>query len=416
MKYIKNVKDLDIEFQRVDEKLAISHDEGMRALNEFCYVFDGTLPQDPYSQEYFDAQMKLYLRISGRDNYTVANEHVDFDYEGLKNNPYPYYTESPSAVGDQLIAQGFLIKTMNLKPNSRIVEFGPGWGNTTLHFTQMGYEVTAVDSERSFIDLIRYRTEMLSKKIELVNKDMLDFSSSTRYDAAVFFECFHHCANHLKLIKNLHDLINDDGLIAFAAEPIADAPYFPYPWGVRLEGMSVWSIRRFGWLELGFDTSYFMRTLLLFGWTPRRYRSDASPIADVIIARKSHMYYEPSEITLPPDECQTWAPKESDPNIKLRFTQGQSVMSCDKHINAKFVEFCISNYAPFSLDVKLMAGSSTKIFNLPKSSLKCLYQIPIEDWNGKITISSKTWKPAQVIRNSDPRELGVAVHYFRFVS
>lgn len=416
MKYINNLEDLDLEFKRVDEKFAISHDEGIQALNEFCYVVDGGFPQDPYSQEYFDAQMKLYLRISGRDNYTVDNEHVDFDYEGLKNNPYPYYTKSPVAVGDQLMAQGFLIKTMNLKPNARIVEFGPGWGNTTLHFAQMGYEVTAVDSESSFIDLIKYRTDMLSKKVDLVNKDMLDFNSSTKYDAAVFFECFHHCSNHLKLIENLHDLINDDGLIAFAAEPIADAPYFPFPWGVRLEGMSVWSIRKFGWLELGFDTSYFMRTLLLFGWTPRRYRSDACPIADVIIARKSHGYYEPSEITLPLDECQTWAPKETDPNIRLRFTQAKSVMSCAKDIKAEFVEFCLSNYAPFSLDVKLTAGRSTQVFKLPKSSLKGIYRVPIQDWDGKVTISSRTWKPSKVLRNGDPRELGIAVHNFRFVN
>jgi 2-polyprenyl-3-methyl-5-hydroxy-6-metoxy-1,4-benzoquinol methylase len=416
MRYINNLKDLDIEIQRADEKFAISHEEGIKALSEFAYAFKGNIPKDPYSQEYANAQMKLYLEISGREGYTVANEHVPFDFDALKNNPYPYCTQSPTAVGDQLIAQGFLIKTMNLKPNAKIVEFGPGWGNTTLHFAQMGYEVTAVDTERSFTDLIAYRTAMLSKKVELINQDMLDFNSSKKYDAAIFFECFHHCSDPLKLIRNLYDFLNDDGLVAFAAEPIADAPYFPYPWGVRLEGMSVWSIRKFGWLELGFDTSYFMRTLLLFGWTPNRYRSDASPIADVIIARKSHGYYEPSEITLPPDECQTWAMKETDPTIKLRFTKTKSVMSCAKDIKAKFVEFCLSNYAPFALDVKLSAGNSTKSYKLPKSSIKGLYQVPIHDWNGQITISSKTWKPAKVLRNGDPRELGVAVHSLRFIN
>ena len=415
MRYINNLKDLDIELQRVDEKFAISNDEGVRALSEFCYIIDVNFPQNPYSQEYFDAQMKLYLEISGKNSYTVDNEHVEFDFEGLKNNPYPYNTQSPTTVGNQIIAQGFLIKTMNLAPHSRIVEFGPGWGNTTLHFIQMGYEVTAVDSEKAFLDLIEYRTAMLSKKVELVHQDMLAFNSSTKYDAAVFFESFHHCANHLKLLKNLDQLINDDGLIAFAAEPIADAPYFPFPWGVRLEGMSVWSIRKFGWLELGFDTSYFLRTLLLFGWTPQRYRSDASPLADAIVAKKSHGHYEPSEITLPPDECKTWAPKEANLDLKLRFTQANSVMSCAKDIKAKFVEFCLSNYAPFDLDVKLSAGSSTKTFHIPKSSVKGIYKIPISNWDGKITITSKTWRPSKVLRNGDNRELGVAVHSLKFI-
>lgn len=415
MRYINNLNDLDIELQRVDEKFAISNDEGVRALSEFCYIINANFPQDPYSKEYFDAQMKLYLEISGRDGYTVSNEHVEFDYEGLKNNPYPYNTHSPETVGNQLLAQGFLIKVLNLAPHARIVEFGPGWGNTTLHFTQMGYHVTAVDSEKAFLDLIEYRTAMLSKKVELVHQDMLAFNSSNQYDAAVFFESFHHCANHLKLLKNLEQFIKDDGLIAFAAEPIADAPYFPFPWGVRLEGMSVWSIRKFGWLELGFDTSYFLRTLLFFGWTPKRYRSDVSPLADVIIAKKSHGYYEPSEMTLPPDECQTWAPKEMNSQLKFRFTQGKSVMSCAKNTQAKFVEFCLSNYAPFALDVKLIAGSSTQNVQIPKSSIKRTYQIPLLNWDGQITIASKIWRPSKILRNGDNRELGVAVHYLKFI-
>ena len=138
-----------------------------------------------------------------------------FDFEALKNSPYPYCTKSPTTVGDQLIAQGFLIKTMNLVSDSRIVEFGPGWGNTTLHFAQMGYQVTAVDSEQSLLSLIKYRTEMLSKQVDLVNSDMLEFCSDIKYDAAVFFECFHHCSDHLKLLTNLHELINDGRIASF---------------------------------------------------------------------------------------------------------------------------------------------------------------------------------------------------------
>ena len=412
MKYINNLKDLDIELERIDDKFKISDVEGRQALSDFCYdVSNDSFPQDPYSQEYYDLQMKLYLELSGKDCYSVENEHSIFDFDAVKNNPYPYFIKDPTVVGEQLIAQGFLIKHLNLAPNAHILEFGPGWGNTTLHLAQMDYQITAVDVEQAFLDLIKYRSEMLSKKVDLVNKDMLCFDSDKKYDAAIFFECFHHCQNHLKLLKNLNDLINDNGILAFAAEPITD---FPCPWGVRLDGISVWSIRKFGWLELGFDNSYFLRTLLLLGWKPKRYRSDVSPIADVIIAKKSNMYYEPSEITLPQDECNTWAPKETDPNFKLRFTHAKSVMTCASDIKAKFVEFCISNCAPFDLNVKLSAGSSNQTFRMPKHSNSVMYRIPIQDWNSQITITSKTWKPSRILFNGDNRELGVAVHYFRF--
>ena len=412
MKYINNLQDLDVEIAKADGEAQISDDRLRLTLSSFSYAIDESFPKDPYSQEYYDAQMKLYSAISGKNKYTTANEHTPFDFEALKNKPFPYCTNSATTVGDQLIAQGFLIKAMSLEPGSRIVEFGPGWGNTTLHFAQMGYKVTAVDCEDDFINLIKHRAEKLSQEVELIKEDMLNFRANVKYNAAVFFECFHHCADHLKLLTNLHSLIDSEGLVAFAAEPIAD---FAYPWGVRLDGMSVWSIRKFGWLELGFNTSYFMRTLLLLGWTPKRHRCDASPLADVVIAKKSKMYYEPSEITLPVEECSTWAPKETDPTRKLRFTQAKSVMTCEQKINANFVEFCLSNYAPFAIDARLSAGSSTKSFLVPKHSSKCLYKVPVRDWNAQITISSKTWCPAKALRNGDNRELGLAVHYLRFV-
>jgi 2-polyprenyl-3-methyl-5-hydroxy-6-metoxy-1,4-benzoquinol methylase len=416
MKYINNVEDLDLEIKKVEERARISDDEMRLALSEFCYVTKRKLPMDPYSKEYFDAQINLYLEISGKSSYTVDNEYEDahFDFEALKYNPYPYITKSATTVGDQLIAQGFLIKTMNLPAGAHILEFGPGWGNTTLHFVQTGYRVTAVEINQFFINLIKYRTEILSKEVRLIQQDMLTFSEqdSLKYDAALFFECFHHCADHLSLLRNLHKLISNDGLIAFAAEPIAD---FPQPWGVRLEGMSVWSIRKFGWLELGFNTSYFLRTLLLLGWTPKRYRSNDSPLCDVVIARKSNRYYEPSEITLPPDECNTWAPKEKDQSVKLRFTQTKSIMTCEGNINVSFIDFCISNYAPFAISVTLSAGSSSSTFRIPKSFSKMVCRLSVQDWNGKISISSKVWCPSKVFGNGDKRELGVALNYLHLI-
>ncbi|MHC5820668.1 MAG: hypothetical protein ACYT04_33570, partial [Nostoc sp.] len=67
-------------------------------------------------------------------------------------------------------------------------------------------------------------------------------------------------------------------------------------------------------------------------------------------------------------------------------------------------------------DVKITTGSSVQSVYVPKSSSQGLYKIPILEWNGKITIASKTWQPSKVLRNGDTRELGVAIHYFRFIN
>jgi hypothetical protein len=239
IKFIGNLDDLDTELVEADKAFQISDDEGRRRLARIHYLLEGGFPGDPYSPEYAAAQMQTYLALSGRTAYDPwVDEHTPFDLERTKRLPYPYSTHSPTTVGDQLIAQGFLIRAMNLQPGASVVEFGPGWGNTSLHLAQMGCRVTAVEIEKDLVELIRWRANALGVAIELVNQDMLAFQPSEQYDAALFFESFHHCADHLRMLRNLEPMISPDGLIAFASEPIAA---FPYPWGfVRPDGLTLW--------------------------------------------------------------------------------------------------------------------------------------------------------------------------------
>ena len=76
--------------------------------------------------------------------------------------------------------------------------------------------------------------------------------------------------------------LDADGRLAFAAEPVAR---LAYPWGLRLDGLSLWSTRAYGWLELGFDTGYFAEALARTGWgRGARHRSRSlGPLADVIV-------------------------------------------------------------------------------------------------------------------------------------
>lgn len=410
IRYIDNLADLDAELSEVDKAFAVSDEEGRRRLSQFEYVFKDDFPSDPYSPEYEAAQRQVYLSLTGRSSYAAAiGEYVEFDFEQVKRQPFPYSTGSPTVVGEQLIAQGFLIRAMNLQPGAKIVEFGPGWGNTTLHLAQMGYRVTAVEVGENFVELIRHRARALGVEIELINQDMATFQTSEQYDACLFFESFHHCADHLGLLRNLYAMTTRDGLIAFAAEPIAD---FPFPWGfVRTDGLTLWSIRRHGWYELGFDTSYFFRTLLLYGWLPERHTSDVAHSADVIIARKSHGHYNLSKLTLPPDEAATWA----TPDPEHRFTTARSVMSCSRHIPVREIEFCLSNFAPSELEITLMAGAARREIKLPAHSSKILVRVEPKDWQGQVTIDSQTWIPAEVYGTDDRRALGVGVHWLNLI-
>jgi 2-polyprenyl-3-methyl-5-hydroxy-6-metoxy-1,4-benzoquinol methylase len=406
---VHTFEELDSALRDIEQTTGISSVEGReRLLNLRFIIPNAEFSGDPYSPEYASAQLALYLRLSGRTSYDPATaERSTFEKRLARRMPFPYESRSAAIVGEQLIAWGFLIRAMNLAPGASLVEFGAGWGNLTLQLAQMGHRVTVVDIEKRFLRLLRYRASRLRVKLALKHEEMTRFSSTERFDAALFFESFHHCAHHLRLLRNLYDLTTPDGLLAFASEPI---DRFPHPWGfVRTDGLTLWSIRRFGWFELGFDLSYFLRTLLLFGWLPQRFVTDLTPVAHVIVARKSRGLYVPSEIALPPDEAETWF----DPEPGHRFTTARSVMSCSTVRKPRAVEWCVSNNAPFEMTVHLTAGESERACPLPAHASQAILRVDVRDWNGRISLAGPVWRPADVYQSTDHRELGVAVHWIR---
>ncbi len=217
--------------------------------------------------------------------YSTENEHSPIEVEDSVRRPHPYRTGSADIVGDQLILLGFLMKAIGADPPARVLEFGPGWGNTTLALLQTGYSVTAVEIELRFAEVISRRCADHAERLRVVTADMLTFSPQERSDVVLFFESFHHCTDHRLMLRRLHDLVADGGRVLFVGEPILD---LPYPWGLRLDGQSLWSMRQLGWLELGFDRAYFMNALRESGWTGRRLHSRAiSGLPDVVVATRS---------------------------------------------------------------------------------------------------------------------------------
>jgi len=140
---LSTLAELDDKLREVDAAFAVSDDKMREVFQTFKMASPTDLPDDPYNPEYAERQFELYRVISGRKTYQVENERSDFPVD--PNRPFPYYTESPETVGNQLMAIGIIIRTMALSAGSSILELGPGWGNTTVALARMGYDVTAVD-------------------------------------------------------------------------------------------------------------------------------------------------------------------------------------------------------------------------------------------------------------------------------
>ncbi len=279
---IRDLASLDVALREAYEAYQVSEADGRRVLDGFEFVVNEPRPRDPASAAYRAHELALYERLTGKP-YTPASERSVFDLAEGVRSPFPYRTRTPELVGDQLILLGFLMKAIPMPPPARILEFGPGWGNTTEALLQTGYDVTAVEIDPAFVELIARRCALHADRLTLETADMLEFRSTQRFDVILFFESFHHCQDHRRLLKQLHDLLADGGVILFVAEPIVD---LPYPWGLRLDGQSLWSMRQLGWLELGFDRSYFMQARRDTGWAGERLHSRAiSALTDVVVAR-----------------------------------------------------------------------------------------------------------------------------------
>ncbi len=283
-KNIRTMSELDQKLKDLDRAAATSDDALRAEFQTFNMDYKLNVPEDPWSDDYREEQLKLYELVAGR-SYKVENEVSTFNVKEASNIPFPYQTQSCDTVGNHLIAIGFLIRTLALNANSKILEFGPGWGNTTEILVRMGHSVTAVDIEKNFTDLIDLRVKKLELEVNAINEDFSYINQlDEKYDVVLFFECFHHCADHLSLISSLKNVVNKDGVVVFAAEPITND--FPIPWGLRMDGESLWAIRKNGWMELGFTEDYFRETMRRNGWLISKHVCTDTPWGTIFIAKR----------------------------------------------------------------------------------------------------------------------------------
>jgi len=264
---------------------------------------------------------------------------------------------------------------------------------------------------------------------------MLKFSEfpDKKYDAAIFYESFHHCKNPLAFIKNLSNIIKDEGIICFAAEPFIHSPseIIPYPWGIRLDGMSVWSIRKFGWMEIGFDINFFKKMLSESGFISEQMSSEVSPLTNLIIARKVYRGMPgpiiSNEYMVVGKNCCVhidngwnniekwdeigsirWTKKNAKCFLKPQKTNNLLIINYYSAFNDfEFKVIIIQNTRIIAeYDTFANLGWNNSSYELPEISCDPL---AIE------FLIKKSWIPQQMGINADGRELGIAIHEIKLI-
>ncbi len=245
------------------------------------------LPPDAFSPEYRQSQLALYAVLSGRPSYEPwAAEAYDMPVgDFVDPRPYPFCTGDGDLIGGHLIAVGRIMQALwrhDPRAGLSVLEYGCGTGVTTTTLAASGHHVTAVDINKDMLAIVeRIATGRRLSVRTFVGEFGAVPVEAERFDAILFYEAFHHCLEFEALLRTLHRRLAPGGVLILAGEPVlAD---FHKPWGLRLDGASIYDIRTKGWLELGFREDFFNQLLERTGWSAEKSRMPGSP--DLFVLR-----------------------------------------------------------------------------------------------------------------------------------
>jgi len=252
----------------------------------FVYKPDVIVDQslDPLSAEYFDQQIALYREISGRQLDPHENELTDFDIQKCFDAPNPYGRQSPRFVADHARAVCEAIALADLDDHPAVLDLGSGWGLSSELLAFTGCSVMAVDINPRFTELAARRAARMGLEIEATHSSFDEFETEKRFDAVFFYECLHHAQKPWELLRRCGTFVKDDGKLIISGEPINDIWW--KSWGLRLDPLSVYCIRRFGWFESGWSMSFLKQMLMDAGFSPAVYEGKGLGGTGVVIARR----------------------------------------------------------------------------------------------------------------------------------
>lgn len=253
---------------------------------------------DPLSAQYWDEQRRLYEEISGRNLDQQRNELLDFDLAASTEGANPYASTDTAFIANHARAINQALRIANLPPDPHILDMGCGWGLSTEVLAFAGAQVTAVDINPKFVDLVRLRTARYGDRVRVIRSSFDDFTSETHYDAILFYESLHHATRPWAVIERLAPLLLAGGSFVLCGEPI-QANHWKH-WGIRLDALSVYCIRKHGWYESGWSEPFLRLIFAKIGFSITMVRGVGLDQGGIVIATRAEDASRRGVLTDPP--------------------------------------------------------------------------------------------------------------------
>lgn len=238
---------------------------------------------DPFSDEYVEQQLAVYCEISGRRIDQQNNELTDFDFGRHVEaaNPYADFPAHSVAMHMSRIARA--IEQSALPTGAQVLDLGCGWGTTSELMAYAGLRVTALDINQKFVDLVNARATRNKTLVKGVRGTFEEIPGDELYDAALYYESLHHAIRPWETLSLVNRRLRPGGKLLLAGEPINDMWKH---WGLRLDPLSVYCVRKFGWFESGWSEAFLRSCLERSGFAIDYFAAEAHSIGWIVVASK----------------------------------------------------------------------------------------------------------------------------------
>jgi SAM-dependent methyltransferase len=115
--------------------------------------------------------------------------------------------------GLYLASIGTILYLLPSKP-SKILDLGCGTGWTSILYAKSGYEVIGQDISQDMINVANQnKIESGLNNIEFITEDFENFAFNEEFDAAIFFDCLHHCDDEMLAIRSAYNALKPGGIL-----------------------------------------------------------------------------------------------------------------------------------------------------------------------------------------------------------
>jgi 2-polyprenyl-3-methyl-5-hydroxy-6-metoxy-1,4-benzoquinol methylase len=363
---------------------------------------------DPFSVGYRELAMRLYRELGQRT--------ADYQHTAMPTNIWtelpPWSFQRSGLLSEFFISWGQIFRLLDLSEGGRVLEYGCGTGQLLMFLARAGMRPYGVDIDPSGLEIARRQAELLGLPVELECAAFGEGFVGERFERIIFFEAFHHAWDFESLLSRLHDRLTPSGRIIFCGEPIVPESIgsIPFPWGPRLDALSVFCMRRWGWMELGFQHDFFVRALQRTGWRVAFHPVPGCGRAAAYVAESARLG---TTKLGEPVELGRFAAGWDEPEGTHRWTRSGTAfypLPRPLGIDTMDVVVRVSNFLPFEKHLTVACGKQMLSVDLRPGEVGraiLLQRCTASD----LEIRCDGHRPADLIEGSvDTRYLGIAVH------